>query len=167
MTAAIDETPIVRGPSPGKGRSAFVKHGDFVWTVGFPKGKTAKESVAEQTQVCLDIIDERLQAAGTDKSQILEATVFLQDMSTKEDMDAVWREWVPESCGISRACVGKFVLKRGGKKIDFFLTNRCRFLLQGADLAPEFLVEIKVTAALSSPQADQLEQANSKVPKEQ
>ncbi len=125
--SSIRAALIHRGPSPGKGRSAWVGFGDRVWTVGFPKGKTAQDSVAEQTKKSLNTIDERLQAAGSDKSRILEATVFLKDMSAKEEMDAVWREWVPENCGISRAALS-------------------------CDLAPGDLVELKVTAAAGQDQ---------------
>jgi len=116
---------IARGPTPapGSGRSSWVAFGGLVWTVGFPAGKTPEDSVAVQTEKTLANLDERLKQAGTDKSRIVEATVYLKDMATKDEMDAVWRAWVPEGCGPSRACVG-------------------------ADLAPGDLVEMKITAAL-------------------
>ena len=41
-----------------------------------------------------------------DKSRIIEATVFLHDMSAFAEMDAVWRAYIPEGCGPSRAAVG-------------------------------------------------------------
>mmetsp|Transcript_89396 Transcript_89396/g.231791 ORF Transcript_89396/g.231791 Transcript_89396/m.231791 type:complete len:137 (+) Transcript_89396:36-446(+) len=117
------DVEIVRGPSPGPGRSAFVACNNLVWTVAFPAGKTPEDSIAEQTRKALKALDDRLAQAGTDKSRMLEATVFVKEMSMKEEMDSVWREWVPEGCGVSRACVA-------------------------ADLAPGDLVEMKITAAL-------------------
>ncbi|CAK0813815.1 unnamed protein product [Prorocentrum cordatum] len=117
------EAQISRGPSPapGSGRAAFVSYSGLVWTVAFPAGKTADDSVADQTRKALKELDSRLAKAGTDKSHVLEATVFVKDMAMKDEMDSVWREWVPENCGISRACVA-------------------------ADLAPGDLVEMKITA---------------------
>eukprot|EP00927_Polykrikos_kofoidii_P001606 TRINITY_DN10610_c0_g1_i2.p1 TRINITY_DN10610_c0_g1~~TRINITY_DN10610_c0_g1_i2.p1 ORF type:complete len:391 (+),score=83.37 TRINITY_DN10610_c0_g1_i2:43-1173(+) len=123
-TCMETEAGILRGPSPGQGRSAFVCHDGLVWTVGVPADKTPEDSVAEQTRKALQAVDDRLAQAGTDKSRILEATVFVKEMTMKEEMDSVWRTWVPEGCGISRACVS-------------------------TDLAPGDFVEIKVTAALN------------------
>jgi enamine deaminase RidA (YjgF/YER057c/UK114 family) len=51
----------------------------------------------------------------------VEALVYLTDMSTKAEMDAVWCDWIPDDAWPCRACVG-------------------------TDLAPGNLVEIKVTA---------------------
>ena len=48
-------TSIVRGPSAGRGRSAWVRHsgGSFVHTVAYPFGKTAQDTVGEQTRKAL------------------------------------------------------------------------------------------------------------------
>ena len=59
--------------------------------------------------------------AGTDKQHIVEALVYLTDMSRKAEMDAVWCDWIPDGGWPCRACVG-------------------------TALAPGDLVEIKVTA---------------------
>mmetsp|Transcript_58281 Transcript_58281/g.117090 ORF Transcript_58281/g.117090 Transcript_58281/m.117090 type:complete len:132 (-) Transcript_58281:246-641(-) len=96
---------IERGPAPGPGRANWVKHNGLVWTVGFPKGKSDGDDVTEQTRLTLACLDERLAGAGTDKSRVLEATVFLQNIEDKEAMDAVWRAWLPEGGGASRATV--------------------------------------------------------------
>lgn len=120
---ATQRSNLVRGPAPGPGRSSWVSYNGLVWTVAFPAGKTPEDDTAAQTRKALKNLDERLAQAGTDKSHIVEATVFLKDMKTKAEMDAVWCEWVPEGCGPSRATVG-------------------------ADLAPGDLVEMKITAAL-------------------
>jgi solute carrier family 25 S-adenosylmethionine transporter 26 len=65
---------IVRGPSPGPGRAAWVRHNNMVWTVGIPKGRDKNAGIAEQTKLTLASIDERLAQAGTHKSKIIEAT---------------------------------------------------------------------------------------------
>jgi enamine deaminase RidA (YjgF/YER057c/UK114 family) len=98
---------IVRGPAPGPGRSAWVKYNGMVWTVGVPKGKSSDDaSIGEQTKITLASIDERLAQAGTDKTKIIEATVFLTDMSDFKGFDAEWQAWLPEGIGASRATVG-------------------------------------------------------------
>ena len=97
---------IVRGPAPGPGRSAYVIFNNCVWTNGFPKGKNPDDDIAQQTKLALKCLDERLTQAGTDKSRVIEATVYLSNIADKDAMDAVWVEWCPEGCGVSRATVG-------------------------------------------------------------
>jgi enamine deaminase RidA (YjgF/YER057c/UK114 family) len=77
-----------------------------VYTVAYPFGATASDGVGEQTRKALASLDERLAQAGTDKSNILDATIFLGDMSAFAEMDAVWREYIPDHAGPSRATVG-------------------------------------------------------------
>ena len=100
------DAAVVRGPSPGPGRSAWVSHSGVVYTVAYPFGATASDGVGEQTRKALASLDERLAQAGTDKSNILDATIFLGDMSAFAEMDAVWREYIPDHAGPSRATVG-------------------------------------------------------------
>ena len=96
----------MRGPAPGPGRAAYVVFNNCVWTNGFPKGKGPDDDITQQTRLALKCLDERLAAAGTDKSRVIEATVYLNDISEKDQMDAVWVEYFPEGCGVSRATVG-------------------------------------------------------------
>ena len=59
-------------------------HGGLVYAVATGAG----ESVAEQTRATLAQIDRNLGDAGSDRTRILQATVYLRDMATKEEMDA-------------------------------------------------------------------------------
>ena len=111
-------TEIERTPGQAPGRCRTVAHGDLLWTVATGAGAT----VAEQTKSTLAQLEANLQEAGTSKARILDATVYLTDMATKAEMDAVWCAWIPEDGWPCRACIG-------------------------TDLAPGTLVEIKVTAA--------------------
>ena len=77
----------------------------YIVRSGFPKGKADGDDITEQTRLALACLDERLADAGTDKSRVLEATVFLTNIDDKEAMDAVWRAWLPEGGGASRATV--------------------------------------------------------------
>lgn len=108
---------IRRIPGAAKGRCKTVAHNGFVWTVATARGET----VAEQTRAALAQIDASLKEAGTDRHRIVEALVYLTDMSRKAEMDEVWCEWIPDDGWPCRACVG-------------------------TSLATGDLVEIKVTA---------------------
>jgi solute carrier family 25 S-adenosylmethionine transporter 26 len=107
---------VSRGPSPGPGRSAWVKHKGTVWTVGVPKGRSASADINEQTKLTLAAIDERLSQAGTDKSKIIEATVFLTNLQKDfNGFDKEWKSWLPEGVGASRATVGVTQLANNDK----------------------------------------------------
>jgi enamine deaminase RidA (YjgF/YER057c/UK114 family) len=97
---------VTRGPSPGPGRSSWVKHGGTVWTVGVPSGRERNADIGRQTALTLKTIDQRLRQAGTDKSRIIEATVFLTNMKEFKGFDKEWKAWLPEGFGASRATVG-------------------------------------------------------------
>jgi enamine deaminase RidA (YjgF/YER057c/UK114 family) len=85
--------------------SRVVVHGDTVYLAGLMADKTAGQSVAAQTQEILATIDGLLAKAGTDKSKLLQATVWLQDIRTVDEMNKVWDAWVPQGCAPARACV--------------------------------------------------------------
>ena len=93
---------ITRIPGAAKGRCKTVEYNGFVWTVATARGT----SVAEQTQAALAQIEINLNEVGTDKHHIVEAVVYLTDMSKKSEMDAVWCEWIPDDGWPCRACVG-------------------------------------------------------------
>ena len=114
-----EPSSIRRIAGPHRGRSRAVIHGGLVWTVATSPGA----SVAEQTAGCLATIDAALREAGTDRSRIVEAVVYLPDISRKSEMDEVWCEWIPDNGWPCRACVS-------------------------ASLPTGDLVEIKLTAAL-------------------
>jgi enamine deaminase RidA (YjgF/YER057c/UK114 family) len=95
---------IVRLPGSVPTRSRAVIYGGIVHAVAVSPDKPA--SVLEQTRGCLAAIDRSLAQAGTDKSRILTATVYLADMAQKAAMDQGWSEWVSASDPPMRACVG-------------------------------------------------------------
>src|SRR6201997_2115582 len=78
----------------GPRMSQAVVHGDTVYLAGVVAKTTAGESVAKQTQEVLSIIDGHLAKAGSDKSKLLSATIYLPDMKTFAEMNAVWDGWV-------------------------------------------------------------------------
>ncbi|WP_189051897.1 RidA family protein [Aliidongia dinghuensis] len=82
-----------------------VIHGDIIYLSGQVADKAAGQSVAAQTTDILGQIDRILADAGTDKTKIIEATIWLADISTFAEMNSVWDKWVPQGNTPSRACV--------------------------------------------------------------
>ena len=107
----------------GKRMSEAVCYNGIVWVAG--QVGNPEDSVADQTRTCLAEVDRILAAAGTDKTRILSAQIWMSDMASFADMNAVWDEWVPQGHTPARAT--------GEAKLA----------------APEYLVEIIVTAALT------------------
>lgn len=89
----------------GPRMSQAVVHGDTVYLAGVVAKTTAGESVAKQTQEVLSIIDGHLAKAGSDKSKLLSATIYLTDMKTFAEMNAVWDGWVSAGNTPARATV--------------------------------------------------------------
>lgn len=89
----------------GPRMSQAVVHGNTVYLAGVVAKTTAGESVTKQTQEILSIIDGLLAKAGTDKSKLLSATIYLPDMKTFADMNAVWDGWVSAGNTPARATV--------------------------------------------------------------
>ena len=85
--------------------SQAVIHGETVYLAGQVALDAPGAAVADQTQNVLDRIDKLLAEAGTDKSKLLSATIWLADMDTFNDMNAVWDAWVAPGNTPCRACV--------------------------------------------------------------
>src|SRR5215468_7662585 len=116
---------ITRHEYPRKGDglpiiSRVVEHGDTVYVCGTLPDPVG--DIATQTTQVLGRIDEALKLAGTHKSKLLTAQVWLADMRMFEAHNAAWNAWVDPQNPPVRACVR-------------------------ADLVRTCLVEIMVTAA--------------------
>jgi enamine deaminase RidA (YjgF/YER057c/UK114 family) len=62
--------------------------------------------VSAQTQETLAKIDALLTEAGTDKTRILTAQIWLASMADAPKMNAIWEAWMPEGAAPARATVG-------------------------------------------------------------
>jgi enamine deaminase RidA (YjgF/YER057c/UK114 family) len=80
--------------------------------------------VADQTRDILSTIDRLLAEAGTDKSKLLSANIWLTEMKSFNEMNEVWDAWVSPGNTPARACV------------------------ESKLAAPQYNVEIMVIAAL-------------------
>lgn len=89
----------------GPRMSQAVVHGNTVYTAGQVALRAPGASVAEQTKDILARIDELLAEAGSSKEKILTATIWLSDMDTFAEMNAVWDAWVAPGNTPCRACV--------------------------------------------------------------
>ncbi len=85
-------------------RSRAVAYENLVFTVAVTPGDEPDHY--RQTQSALKRIDESLAMCGSDKSRVLQATVYITDMTKKPDMDRAWDEWVDRSNPPQRACIG-------------------------------------------------------------
>jgi len=109
---------------PGPRMSDAVIHEGRVFLAGKVAERSKGRSVREQTAEVLAEIDLVLKKAGTDKTRILAANIWLSDISTFGEMNAVWDAWVVPGRTPARATV------------------------EAKLAAPEYKVEIMVTAAL-------------------
>ena len=105
----------------GPRMSRIVIHGDTVYLAGLTANKTAGQSLAAQTEEILALIDGLLAKAGTDKSKLLKATIWLSDIRTVDEMNKVWDAWVPAGCAPARACI-EALLQGPEKKIEIQVT---------------------------------------------
>ena len=102
---------------------AVVANG-MVFLAGQVADKAAGKSVAEQTKEILAIIDDLLKQAGTDKTKLVTANIWLADIATFAEMNGVWDGWVSQGNTPARATV------------------------EAKLAAPQYTVEIMVTATL-------------------
>lgn len=107
----------------GPRMSKAVVHGNTVYLAGQVADQTKGKSVGEQTKEILSIIDGLLAQAGSDKTKMLSATIWLSDISTFAEMNAQWDGWIVQGATPARATV------------------------QAQLAAPEYKVEIAVIAA--------------------
>ena len=88
----------------GPRMSQAVVHGQTVYLAGQVANDTALD-VAGQTREVLGEIDRLLALAGTDKTRLLAATVYLADIATFAQMNAAWDSWAAAGGTPARATV--------------------------------------------------------------
>jgi enamine deaminase RidA (YjgF/YER057c/UK114 family) len=97
-------TEIVR-LQPGLRMSQAVIHGDTVYLAGQVALGAPGASVADQTRDILARTDALLAEAGTDKTKLLSATIWLADIASFAEMNEIWDAWVVPGATPGRACV--------------------------------------------------------------
>jgi len=108
----------------GDRMSQAVVHGGICTTAGQVAKGAPGGSAADQTRDILGAIDGLLKEAGTDKSKLLTAQIWLSDIGDFAEMNGVWDGWISPGNAPTRACV------------------------ESKLASPDFIVEIAVTAAI-------------------
>ena len=85
--------------------SQIVIHGDTIYVAGQCAIDARGASTSEQTRDILDRIDALLKEAGSHKSKVLSATIWLCSMDDFSEMNAVWDAWSKGGNAPCRACV--------------------------------------------------------------
>lgn len=101
--------------------SKIVKHNGVAYLCG-QVGDGA--TVSEQTSDCLSRVDALLEKAGSSREQMLQAVIWLADMTDFAEMNAVWDAWVPKGHAPARAC-GEAKLARPELKVEVIVTAAC------------------------------------------
>ena len=104
----------------GPRMSSAVVHGNTVYLAGLT-ADDAKADVKGQTKQILDKIDKFLAEAGSDKSKILQTIIYLSDMSTFGEMNAVWEAWIDPKNPPARA-TSEAALATPDYKVEFIVT---------------------------------------------
>ena len=95
---------MIKRLETGPRMSQAVVHGNTVYLAGQVAEDTSAD-VAGQTRQVLASIDRLLAAAGSDKTRILAATVYLADIATFAQMNSAWDAWAPTGHTPARATV--------------------------------------------------------------
>lgn len=89
----------------GNRMSEAVVYGGKVYIAGVVADSTVGKSVLEQTRDVLQQIDSILAKAGSDKTLILKANIWLTDIKTFDQMNKAWDKWVVAGQTPARATV--------------------------------------------------------------
>jgi enamine deaminase RidA (YjgF/YER057c/UK114 family) len=89
----------------GNRMSEAVIHNGMVYLAGMVAETTVGKSVKEQTQDILSQIDDILKQAGSDKTKIVKANIWLTDIKTWAQMNEAWDAWVVPGQTPARATV--------------------------------------------------------------
>jgi enamine deaminase RidA (YjgF/YER057c/UK114 family) len=108
----------------GPRMSQAVIHGNTVYLAGQVATQAAGGSVTDQTKEILAQIDALLAEAGTDKSKLLNANLYVVDLATFADINAIWDAWVSPG------------------------NTPCRTTIEAKLASPKYAIEIAVIAAL-------------------
>jgi enamine deaminase RidA (YjgF/YER057c/UK114 family) len=84
--------------------SRVVEANGFVFTAGIVADDTSKD-VKGQTEQVLAEIDRLLKLAGTDKSKVVSATIWVADIRSRDAMNEAWIAWTGGQNLPGRACI--------------------------------------------------------------
>ena len=103
----------------GARMSQAVVHNGIAYLAGQVGAEEA--SVTEQTEAVLASVDRLLGEAGTDKTKLLTAQIWVADIADFAEMNAVWDAWVAPGCAPAR-WTGEAKLATPGFKVEVIVT---------------------------------------------
>ena len=95
---------MIQRIEPGPRMSEACIHGGMVYLAG-QVSETAGADIETQTREVLTAIDTLLAQAGSDKTRILRAQIFLADIADFAGMNRAWDAWVTPGQAPARATV--------------------------------------------------------------
>lgn len=117
----MNSSPIQR-INPAAQWSDAVVHNGTAYFVEVPESGT---DITSQSQAVFAQAERTLALAGSNKSRLLIATIYLKQIADRTAFNAAWQAWLPEGCAPARVCVS-------------------------AEMAsPDYLLEIAFTAAVA------------------
>jgi enamine deaminase RidA (YjgF/YER057c/UK114 family) len=108
----------IRRMDVGPRMSQVVVHNDRIYLAGLVG---EGESVAAQTSDILANADRLLARAGSDKSKLLQAVIWLTDISTFAEMNSAWEAWIDKTNPPARATV-EAKLASPAHKVEIMIT---------------------------------------------
>ena len=103
--------------------SQIVIHNDTIYLAG--KVGNPGDGLAEQTKTSLDSVESLLSEAGSDKTRILQATIWLDNMDDFAEMNKVWDAWITPGSAPTRAC-GESKLATPEYKVEVIVVAACK-----------------------------------------
>lgn len=104
--------------NPGTRMSQAVIHNNTIYLAG--QVGAPGESVTAQTQDICNKIDGLLAEIGSNKSKMLQATIWISDMAYFAEMNAVWDAWIDPQNPPTRAC-GESKLATPDYKVEIII----------------------------------------------
>jgi enamine deaminase RidA (YjgF/YER057c/UK114 family) len=84
--------------------SQSVIHGNTIYLAG-QVANDRSANISVQTEQVLEKIDQLLAEAGSNRSHILSAQIWLANIGHFAEMNQVWDAWAPEGDAPARACI--------------------------------------------------------------
>jgi len=102
--------------------SLAAAHERIVYLCGVTADLARRGDIKDQTEQVLQRIDRLLSMAGTDKSKLLSAQVWLTDMANFADHNVAWNAWVDPKNPPVRACLHSPQLWYPGLLVEIMVT---------------------------------------------
>ena len=114
---------IRRARGKYQGRNAGTAYGGMAWAVATDQSNSP--DMYTQTQVSLAEIDRVLAELGTDRTRLLNVTVYIGNMQLKDEMERAWLEWIGDNPDHwpQRACVEARL--KGLTQVEFVAVAAC------------------------------------------